>query len=128
MAKIENVVEGVAQPVEPPTPAAAATPGVTYVTDSRGRRIGLKKLKPSERFKLSEAIDTKTQSGELQKIVVATVVSIDDEAFPPLKDKAGLLNRLDEIGDEGLAAITKPVLEIYGFNFDQADIDLAKNS
>lgn len=106
--------------------ALPVAPGVTYVPAKDGRRFGLKKLKPSARFLLAEAVETKTGSGEMQAVIVATVFSIDNDVKPPVENKADLLARLDEIGDDGLRAITGPVMEMYGVS--AGDIATAKNS
>jgi hypothetical protein len=114
-------------------PAAAAAqapkaPGIVYVTAKDGRKFGLKKLKPSGRFLLAEAVNTTNPSTEMQAIVVATVFSIDDEAFTPVESKADLLKRLDDVGDDGLSAITPAILEMYGVGLTEKDVAAAKNS
>lgn len=100
--------------------------GIVYVTAEDGRRFGLKKLRPSARFELEEATQTKTPSGEMQAIFAASVISIDDEGYTPITSRLELLKRLDEIGDEGLAAITPKLLSLYGLNLTEEDIAGAK--
>lgn len=110
-----------------PAPAPKA-PGIVYVTAKDGRKFGLKKLRPSGRFLLAEAVNTTNPSTEMQAIVVATVFSIGDEAFAPVESKKDLLDRLDVVGDEGLSAITPAILEMYGVGLTEKDVAAAKNS
>lgn len=126
MSQVSDLQTGEpAAPVKAPAPAPI---GIFYVEDSNGRKIGLKKLKPSQRFMLAESVVTKTPSGEMQAIFVASVVSIGEDGCAPLTSHADLLKRLDELDDAGLAAITAPLLKLYGLALDEKDIDLAKNS
>lgn len=115
----------------PAAAAPAAEPansfGVSYVTDEKGRKIGLKKLMPSVRFQLSEDCAFKTQDGEMQGIIVASVVGIDQNGWPPVKDRADLMRRFDELDDHGLRAITPACLKIYGMLISQQDVLAAKN-
>ena len=105
-----------------------STAGITYITDSGGRRIGIKKLSPSERYALADAVDAKNQSTEMQAIVAASVVSIGDEGYPAVVSRADLLTLLDDLGDEGLAAIAAPVILLYGAAIDEKAVRTAKNS
>lgn len=129
-AKVTGVRTGAAAAPLAPKPDAIKPDanGIVVVTDKGGRKISLKKLKPSQRFQLAENCETKTQSGEMQAIVCASVVGIDQEGMPPVQSKQDLLDRLDELGDAGLAAITGPVLELYGIILDEKAIEAAKNS
>lgn len=125
--EVKNIQEGSAggQRPESPSPALA---GIIYVTDKRERRIGLKKLKPSQRFMLAEAVQTKTPSGEMQAIFAASVFSIGEDGCPPITSSKDLMKRLDDLDDDGLAAITPELLKLYGLTIDEKDIAAAKNS
>lgn len=109
------------------SPKASAKPTTQIVTDSLGRKIALKKLKPSERFLLSKVVDLPNLSTTMQAISVATVHSIDEEGFTPVRNEKDLLARLDQLGDEGLEAITGPVMEMYGNALSVEDANTAKN-
>lgn len=106
---------------------AKANAGIVYAKDANGRKFGLKKLRPSDRFQLEEATQTKTPSGEMQAIFAASVISIDDEGMTPITSRQELLKRLDEIGDDGLSAITPKLLSLYGLNLTEKDIEASKN-
>jgi hypothetical protein len=108
-------------------PATAAKPGIVYITDSIGRRFGLKKLGPSQRYLLAKKIVAENMSTAMQLYTAASVISIDEEGYPQLENEADLLERLDEIGDEGLAAITEPVAEMYGTTVSKDEAATAKN-
>jgi len=128
--KITDVqIQDTATQAAAPAPAAPAPSpfGVDYVFDSRGRKIGLKKLKPSERFLLSKHIETPNLSTLMQAITVASIISIDLDGFPPLKNEADLLSRLDLIGDDGLEAVTEKVMKMYGQTLTPAEATTAKN-
>ncbi len=124
--QVEKIQEGPAGGQKPEIPPPAALAGIIYVTDKRERRIGLKKLKPSQRFMLAEAVQTKTPSGEMQAIFAASVVSIGEDGCPPIASTKDLLRRLDDLDDDGLAAITPELLKLYGITLDEKDIDTAK--
>lgn len=126
--EVKNLQESTSggQKSESPSPAALA--GIIYVTDKRQRRIGLKKLKPSQRFMLAESVQTKTPSGEMQAIFAASVVSIGEDGCPPITSSKDLMRRLDDLDDDGLAAITPELLKLYGLTIDEKDIIAAKNS
>lgn len=130
MAQVKNVRTGGEASAEsaPAIPVAAKpTDGIVYVTDKRGRRLGLKKLRPSQRFALEEATATKTPSGEMQAIFAASVISIDQDGMPPITNRQGLMARLDELDDDGLTAITPACLELYGIQLTDQDVIAAKN-
>lgn len=127
MVKVSNLQSG--EPKQPKAAEKVVVGGIetTYVTDAAERRYGIRKLKPSERYALSEAVEAATMSASMQLITAASVVSIGDEAFTPIKDRKDLLAKLDEIGDEGLTAVTPVVLKLYGVDLDKAAIEQAKN-
>lgn len=129
---VSGVVVGDAQPVAAAPAAAPATPfGVTYVTDSKGRQIGLKKPTPGDRFELDDAVATKTQAAAMQVSVVGCVISIDQDGLPPLwtfQDARGeFKKRLNLLGDEGLMAITPAALKLFGIDLDEKALQTAKN-
>jgi hypothetical protein len=113
--------------VQENTPPIADPHGLISVVDSAGVRYGLRKLKPSERYSLSEAVEATNMSANMQIITAASVVSIGEDGMPPITSRAELLARLDELGDEGLAAITPAVLKMYGLDLDKQAIKTAKN-
>lgn len=123
--EVTDIQETVPQPS--PTPKAAAAPAIRNVTDSLGRSIGLKKLKPSERFLLSKVVDMTNASTMMQAIAAASVFSIDDEGFTPIRSEKELLARLDQVGDEGLLAIMPAIDEMYGTTISAQDAEAAKN-
>lgn len=127
MSKVGNIKTG-DEAAKPATPATVPNAlGIVHVEDAKGRRYGLRKLKPSERYTLSEKIEAATMSANMQLITVATVISIGEEGLPPITSKLQLLNRLDQIGDDGLQAITPAVLKMYGIDLDKEAIEAAKN-
>ena len=122
--KVGEVSEGAPAEAASPVPAQAAQGNVVYITAKDGRRFGLKKLKPSARYLVTENCQIVNPLVELQAVVVATVFSIGDEVYPALKSKADLLRRLDEI-DDSLRDITPAVMDLYGLT--EKDVELAKN-
>lgn len=138
MTKATNVSEGPA-PQKPnrsarraaeaggKTQAPVVVAGITVITDSNGRKIGLRKLTPGERFELDDAIEAKTLSAGMTIKLAASVISIGDEATTPITNRAELHERLDELGDEGLAAITEPGLKLYGVDLSELEKAAAKN-
>lgn len=132
--KVDNVRSGTAAKPSTTdkdvgTDAMPATmPAVTYVVDKIGRRLGLKKLKPSQRFSLEDIVQPKSPSTEMQAIFVATVFSIDDEGMTPIASRKDFMERVDQVGDEGLVAIVEPCMKLYGLSLDEKDILTAKNS
>lgn len=132
MTKVSNVRKGKADaaPVgeEPQNERAAqATVGIVYVTDTLKRRFGIKKMRPSQRFELNEIVNSQTMGGVLTYLMVGSLVSIDEEGYAPVRTKPEFLERLDEIGDEGEAAITPVLLKMYGIELNKMEQDLAKN-
>lgn len=109
-------------------PAAQVIAGITIVTDSKGRKIGLKKLSASQRFLIDEKFEAKSAWSGMQIKMVASVVSIDAEGQPDLETRAELLDRLDLLGDDGMEAITEPYLKLYGLEITPEGIQKTKNS
>jgi hypothetical protein len=124
VVKVKNVSEG----SSPGSPAAAPAE-ITFITDSRGRRFGLKKPTPGDRFELDDCIATKTEAAATQVTVVGCVVSIDEDGLAPLwtydNAREEFKKRLTEIGDEGLLAIAPAVLKLFGL--DPTAVARAKN-
>src|ERR1700753_2183215 len=93
-------------------PAAAAlaapkpNPSSQVIEDITGRKDWLRKMKHSERYLLSDAGEDNTFSATMQLITAASVMAIGDPegGCTPIRNKAELLRRLDEIGDGGLVA------------------------
>lgn len=108
-------------------PQPSAKPALRSVPDRKGRNFTLKKLKPSERYLLAKAVDMSNLSTTMQAMAVASVYSIDDEGFTPIRSEKDLLARLDQIGDEGLEAIMPLVMEMYGTTMSAEDATAAKN-
>jgi hypothetical protein len=134
MTRVQNV-----RRAAPPAEAGTAQPklvtdaqGILYVEDELGRKIGIRKLKRSERFKLNEATNPTNMSTGIEALIAASVVSVDEEGFPPITKYDQLLARLDELGDEVFAAVSQPVMKLYGLQADPEqdakDKTTAKNS
>lgn len=130
MAKVENVQRKDLSPDAPSPPSPAAN--VRVIAGPDGKKYHLRKLKPSERYLLLDAIAVKTMSSELNVLVVGSLVGVDEEGLPALwTDKnpmAEFLKRLDDvIGDQGLATLTPVVLSMYGVAITEQDLAKAKN-
>lgn len=123
MTAAKNVRVGAAPPS-----AAPIVAGITVVTDTKGRKIGLKKLSASQRFLIDEKFEAKSAWSGMQIKMVCSVVSIDEEGMPELDTRAELLQRLDLLGDEGMEAITEPYLKLYGLEITPEGIQKVKNS
>ena len=129
---VSNVREGAAaKPESPSAPAAQMAGGIAYVEDSTGRKIGLKKPTPGERFELDDAIATKTQAAALQVSIVGFVISIGEDGLPPLwthpDPRAEFKKRLNLLGDEGLMLVTQQAFKMMGMTLDEKGLTQAKN-
>jgi hypothetical protein len=124
-----QIGEAGAQPAAVAPAAPKQEPSSQVLEDVTGRKYWLRKLKPSERYLLSDAVEANTFSATMQIVTAASVMAIGDpgNGCPPIRNKAELLRRLDEIGDEGLVAITPTVMKWYGGSFDQKEVEIAKN-
>jgi hypothetical protein len=127
--RARGVTEGPRAPAAaaPKTDGPAKPKGIIYVTDSQGRKIGLRKLSASQRFEIDDKIEAKTLSAGLQIKFVASVVSIDQEGLPVVESRKDVLERLDLLDDHGLEAITQPCLDLYGIDLNAAEKAQAKN-
>lgn len=115
-----------AQAKTPEKAAPVVIAGITVVTDSKGRKIGLRKLTPGERFELDDAVEAKTMSAGMTIKLAASVVSIDEDGLPPISNRAELHDRLNTLGDEGMEAITEVGLKMYGIDLSELEALAAK--
>lgn len=100
------------------------------ITDSRGRRILLKKPGVLAQFRLVEAIGDLAQNRTYMAMVLPLiyVASIDDAIVPPMSQKShveALIGRLDE---DGIAAVAEGIAANFGVQTPEEDKAALKNS
>ena len=99
------------------------------VTDSLGRLIKFRKLKASDRGKLSRALGAaaKDEMTFGQSYIAYMVTSIDGDAVfaPSNLMEAEILT--DRLGDEGLEAVGRAYAKAWPSALTDGDIDAAKN-
>lgn len=137
-AKVKNVRTGPAQDSAPADVAdAPAAPKVSKsgstmeVTDTRGRKIVVKKLNALEKMRLAKVMGpdgVTNPSYSAYATIAASVISIDGEHEPfPMTTRA-LEAMVTQLDDEGLEAATSGVYELNGISSDELDLARAKNS
>jgi|GEM_PF-1990801 len=124
MAKVE-LNAGVTETATPIT-----RPTEVVVTDTLGRSIKVRKLKPSERSRLSLALGdaAKDQVFFGNAFLAAAVVELDGEriARPSSKLEAEVL--MDRLDDEGLEAVGNAYVEHFAVKpLTAEEVDAAKN-
>ena len=100
------------------------------LTDSLGRKIKIRKLKPSDRMKLSLALGDAAKNEMFlgHAFLAATVTEIDGEKVfaPSNRMEAEIL--CDRLDDEGLEAVGLAYAELFGDKpMGDAEIEAAKN-
>ena len=121
---------------------------VERVSDSLGRVIGVRRLKPSQQLKVEEyssdltGVQTFTDDETGKQIEVprrtilfyaAAVCEIDDTPLPFPRNRGELDAVLDRLDDEGLTAVSSALvklaasLKIEGREGDEAEVNAAKN-
>lgn len=99
-----------------------------YVVDATGRKIGWRKLQALEAMDLSEiAAQNSTNTGWMIYATLAySVREIDGQKLALPKTKSALRARIQQLGDDGLDALTKAMSpDEDGVGEDE--IDKAKN-
>lgn len=101
---------------------------IFYVTDARGRRLGLKKPGILAQYRLVEMLGTSAQNstfmGMLLPITFVCEIDEDSVSFPASRRELdALIQRVDE---DGLMAIQKGIEEEFGT--DTQGTDEIKNS
>ena len=121
---------------------------IERVSDSLGRVIGVRRLKPSQQLKVEEyssdltGVQTFTDDETGKQIEVprrtilfyaAAVCEIDDTPLPFPRNRGELDAVLDRLDDEGLTAVSSALvklaasLKIEGREGDEAEVNAAKN-
>lgn len=100
------------------------------MTDALGRRIKIRKLKPSDRMRLSLALGDAAKNEMFlgHAFIAAAVTEIDGEKvfFPSTRLEAEIL--ADRLDDEGLEAVGTTYAEHFGGKaLDKVEIEAAKN-
>jgi hypothetical protein len=93
-----------------------AKPITKMVTDSRGREIEVRKLKPLERLRMLEIIGA--QNAENQPylgyaMLAYSVNKIDEQVVPKIGSKLALEAVVARLDDEGLNAVGEAFKELY---------------
>lgn len=87
-------------------------------TDTLGRAIVVRKLKPSQQVAVMTMADTDLKSPLSVMQIAAAVVKIDDNIYPFAKSRDELLAVVDVLDDEGLAAALEGVVKLNGGQID----------
>lgn len=117
MATIEMHTDGV--PTEASKPAER--PGLAYETDSRGRRIAIRKMGPLDRMRLFKAIgpaNSKIEEYVGYAQMAYSVAEIDGEMIPPFTSELQCEAMVQRLGDEGFEAIGRAQLTQIGVTED----------
>jgi hypothetical protein len=110
----------------PQAEASRAAAGIRYVTDARGRRLGVKKLGPSARLRFYKAIGAANAKNDQyvgQAILAYMVCEIDGVQMAPPLNEIQLEALSEQIGDDGINAVAK--LQIEDMGITDADLEAA---
>ncbi|WP_424139366.1 hypothetical protein [Roseomonas chloroacetimidivorans] len=117
--------------LDPGAPAAdpkpAGKPGLTYVTDTRGRRIGVRKIGPLEKMRLFKAIGPVNSRNEQYAglaMLAYSVAEIDGELVPGFTTELQCEAMVQRLGDEGFDALGEAQLAMMGVT--PADVEAAE--
>ncbi|MDB6104042.1 MAG: hypothetical protein JWO52_4041 [Gammaproteobacteria bacterium] len=103
-------------PQTPSQQAVAAASETHTVTDSKGRRIVLKKPGVLKQFRLVEALGEVAENRVYMRMALPLlyVTDIDGEAVVSIMKKSELEALIQRLGDEGLETVMKAMDEHYG--------------
>jgi hypothetical protein len=109
-----------------PTPTAqviAKAGAEVNVTDSKGRVISLKKPGILSQYRIIETMgksaDIETYRGMVTPLI--WISAIDGDYVPPIASKLQLEALIQRVGDEGLEAVVKGIVENFGEQDDEAN-------
>jgi hypothetical protein len=97
-----------------------AKPRTITVTDSRGRKIEVRKVKTLDRMRLLELVGPELSANDRYVGLAALaygVISIDGDAVPRPASKLALEALLDRLDDDGFNAVAQGIVE----NFYETD-------
>lgn len=118
MTKVSNVRQGPAKTPTPTEEIAASGRRTVTVTDTRGRKITLRKLGPLDQMRLARIVGADGAKNEVYfgfATLAYAVSAINGEpSSPPLSERE-LEGVVDQLGDEGLQAVG----DAYGDNFGE---------
>lgn len=132
MTELPNITAGdVAQGNPAQITAKAGMSTTATTTDSRGRKIAIKKLSPLDRMRLFKLLGADGSQNPMlfgYAALAASVTSIDGVTEHMPTSEAQLYALVERLGDEGLDAIAEAHREHFGAGEDNdADRDAIKN-
>jgi hypothetical protein len=124
--------EATASAVPAPSKAAQAADGIHYVDDSKGRKLGIKRLDPLSQFKITCAVGAEiaNNSAALNYAYMACcVASVDDDPLPRPATLGQVEARMSMLGNEGFAAIGEAIASMSAAETEESDggAEAAKN-
>jgi len=125
---VSNVREG-AQSAAKSTAKAVSTANTLEKTDTRGRKLLVRRLSPLQRMRLAKLAGTESANVGYMGYVVtaASVAAIDDEPEEfPMSIRA-VEAMIEQLGDEGLEVVGEAVAELNGVELDADALERAKN-
>lgn len=115
------------------TPSEAVVKAATeikYVTDDRGRKLGVQKPRALLRFRLLKILGADNAKNEplLGNAMLAfLVVEINGDKQPPINSERQLEAMIDRLDDDGLAAVAQCLTEQFGIAAPAETEDDVKN-
>lgn len=99
-------------------------------TDTFGRAITVRFLRPSEQTAVMRMADSESNSVQMPFIVAASVCDIDGDHITPARSQADVNAIMDRLDEEGLAAATKAFMALRGIGEEGSGdaASVAKNS
>jgi hypothetical protein len=131
-ATIKNIRKGAAAAAPPGggDQAVQKTHGVFYVTDSRGRSIGIKKPTVLQRLRLFEIVGAENSKNEMYlgyASLALLVVEIDGEHLGAPTSKREMEALVQQLDDDGLNAVAAEAARQFGAQEKDEQRDVIKN-
>lgn len=103
--------------------AAPAPNGFYYVTDTKGRRIGLRRLDFIEEFRIVETLGKLAENKVYMQMVnpLLLVAEIDGDVVPPPRSKLQVDALIQRVGGDGYIAVLEGMVKYFAQ--DNSDIE-----
>ena len=97
--------------------------GLHFVTDSKGRKIGLRRLEFIEEFRIVEVLGKLAENTVYMQMVnpLLTVAQIDGDAIPVPRTKMQVDALIQRVGNDGYVAVLEGVVKFFAQ--DNKDIE-----
>lgn len=105
---------------EADTPSESVVKSATeikYITDTRGRKLGVQKPRALLRYRLLKILGAESAKNEplLGNAMLAFLVhDINGDQLPPINSERQLEAMIDRLDDDGLAAVAQCLTEKFG--------------